>query len=268
LKAFTSEQELLVAELLAEQVRHLLIVRGHYEEYHWASLYRAAKGAPRGTWSNLQFRDFIHEGIGVEWKILGSDAPSAAMGRSVMHPSGTRRIEFDPTESADSCKERILTQWCRAMDEFEARVRAHGKSPRAEIRWGVLLWGRDLGEFLYFEEPMIRPRHADYDARWETRTGRGKQTQSLYIYEKRTGKKRFSVTHPSQGAKLQPYFDVPVSRSDVHLFSVKSADVYPIWVSEETRAALRERIGDTDMDGGLRRLLSQAGDQPTQHGDR
>lgn len=40
------------------------------EEDDWTSLYCKVKGAPEQKWSNLPFRDYIHNGVGVEFKML------------------------------------------------------------------------------------------------------------------------------------------------------------------------------------------------------
>jgi hypothetical protein len=63
------------------------------------------------------------------------------------------------------------------------------------MRNGWLLWQDSLRQFLYFEEPLIAPKPSQFTAMWvERHSGARKGARNLWIYEKRTGKKRFSVT--------------------------------------------------------------------------
>ena len=79
----------------------------------------------------------------------------------------------------------------------------------------------NLRQFLYFEEPIRAPNADDYTAEWvESGGGSRKGSRNLWIYEKATGKKRFSVT-TSAGAKIQPYFDVPPPNNpNLYIFTV------------------------------------------------
>jgi len=86
---------------------------------------------------------------------------------------------------------------------------------------GWLLWKDTLEEFLYFEEKMEKPDPDLYYAEWNVTPARGarKPSKSLWVYEKDTGKKKYSVT-TTAGAKIQPYFDVPAP-NDQHLYHFK-----------------------------------------------
>jgi hypothetical protein len=77
------------------------------------------------------------------------------------------------------------------------------------MRTGWLLWQESLRQFLYFEERMRIPDPDDYKAQWvDSGGGARKGSRNLWIYDKRTERKMFSVT-TTAGAKIQPYFDVP-----------------------------------------------------------
>lgn len=162
-----------------------------------------------------------------------------------MHPAATRTIDYDPAKPAEVCKKVVLDQWCAAIREFRDRVReTSAKKNVADIRWGVLLWSPNLDEFLYFEEEIIEPDPTAFRAQWVADTHRGRPTRNLHIFEKSTGKKRYSITLPLKGAKIQPYFDVPTVKAGAHLFKVPVATTQPVLVpqaayDELTRAAAR-----------------------------
>ena len=154
------------------------------EEGDWTSLYCRVKGAPDSGWSNLPFRDYLHEGIGIEFKLLCKKDPSTCIGKSLMHPAATRTISFDETEPAADAMAKVFSQWGAAIDEFEERVRQTSANGEADIRWGILLWAPDHSEFLYFEERLEKPQTNDYEARWHDGNHRGKPTRNLHIFEK------------------------------------------------------------------------------------
>jgi hypothetical protein len=120
------------------------------------------------------------------------------------------------------------------------------------MRTGWLIWEDTLTEFLYFEEPMTSPNPDLYFAEWNTTSARGvrKASKSLWIYERKTNQKRYSVT-TSAGIKIQPYFDVPAP-SDPNLcyFRVQSepisADTICLWTASSTANALAQWLGSLD----------------------
>lgn len=260
-QAFTPNQHADVHRLLAAMARLLrTLPRGHFEEYHWSSIYRTAKNVPSGAegdWSNLALNDLLHDGFGVEWKLLQRARPFADQGKSLMHPAATRRLTFDPTSDAEEAKEQILTQWAAEIEGFRERTKSTSKSGEADIRLGVLLWGSDLSQFLYFEEEMEPPNPDDFRAEWVDRQARGSATRNLYIFEKSTGQKRYSVTSPSKGAKLQPYFDIPTEDQGAHLFEVDREDLWPLWVKKDVFEIIAE-LDPSNQDSIIRRLLDQA----------
>lgn len=200
-------------------------------------------------------RDFITTGLGVEMKKLKRGKPLNDQGRRLMHPSAGRTITFDTSEPAEICKERVLRQFGVQVKDFRQRVKEKGGTKTADIRWGVLLWSPALTDFLYFEEQMIEPDPDDYRAEFEPGRHRGKPTRNLYIYERDTGVKRFSVTTPEKGAKIQPYFDVPKIGEGAYRFSVPDDDRKPLWVSERTVQLIEEAAAGQDPDEYLRGLI-------------
>lgn len=51
------------------------------EEGDWTDLYCSVKQVPSPGWSNLPFRDYIHGGLGVEFKLLCRQNPEGDVGR-------------------------------------------------------------------------------------------------------------------------------------------------------------------------------------------
>ena len=256
--AFTKQQERVVADRLRTLTRFLRVMPGggKIEEGHWTFIYCESKDIPQPGWSNLGFKDVIHGGLGIEFKLLKRTDPFEDPGRSLMHPAATRRITYDPRKPAGHCKDRILEQWTAAIREFEDRVRKTSARRRTDIRWGILLWAPALTKFLYFEEQMERVDPADYYAEWVHTRHRGRPTRNLHIFERRTRKKRFSVTSPEKGAKIHPYFDIPSGDQGVHRFQIEEKDERPIWVSPSTLQTFDRVRGTADPDSFLLRLLS------------
>jgi len=121
------------------------------------------------------------------------------------------------------------------------------------MRTGWLLWQVDLVEFLYFEEEMLPPDPNDYWAEWhERRSGNRKPSKNLWVYEKETGIKRYSITTIA-GAKIQPYFDVPPPNDpNLCYFRVQGekveAGLIRLWVTPTTALVLNNILGSTSAD--------------------
>ena len=220
--AFTQQEEQKAQRMLEDLVRALRIVPGggKIEEDYWSYIYHKLRGAPTSGWSNLPMRDFNYGGLGVEIKLLRRNNPVGDQGRRLMHPAATRTIEFDQAAGAEACKKVVLEQFGRQISEFRKRVAEEFEDAPPTIRWGIFLWSPTLDNFLYFEEEMIEPEPANYTAEFVDRQHRGNPTRSLWIYEKDTEVKRYSVTMPERGAKIQPYFDVPTKGKGAHLFKI------------------------------------------------
>jgi hypothetical protein len=256
-QAFTEDEAATVQNLLEILVRALRQVPGggKMEEGYWSFIYHSVRGVHAPGWSNLPMRDFAHAGIGVEMKLLQRDSPLNDQGRRLMHPAATRTISFDPSEPAEICKVKVLQQFGEQITSFRGRVAEAGGTADADIRWGILLWSPNLDAFLYFEEQMTEPDPDNYRAEFVAGSHRGKPTRNLHIFDRGTGVKRFSVTMPDKGAKVQPYFDVPHVGKGAFAFAVPADDRKPLWLPEKTVKMIEETAGDQDLDEYLRTRL-------------
>lgn len=257
LTVFTGSQIKLVQRMLEDLVRALRIVPGggKMEEGYWSYIYETVRESPAHGWSNLTMSDYCHAGLGVEMKLLGRRSPVSDQGKRLMHPSATRALVFNPADGAEACKNAVLRQLGALIGAFRKRVAATCQDADPIIRWGVLLWGESLEEFLYFEEEMIEPDPTQFTAEFVTSTHRGKPTANLHIFERSTGIKRYSVTKPEKGAKLQPYFDIPTGGRGAYIFRVPVDDRKPVWLQAETVEALKTAASGVDLDTLIIRLL-------------
>ncbi len=254
LAAFTPEEKARAKILLATAVAKMMGRK--FEEDDWATVYCQTKGIPKGNWSNLHI-DVMHQGLGVEHKMLciGGESPLLnTAGTTLMHPSATRSIRLDNIDiPAHDAMVSVFAQYKDLIEQRTERVRTTAGDKCVDMRTGWLLWERSLTEFIYFEEPMTAPDPAQFFAEWNERPARGirKPSKNLWIYERNTNKKRYSVT-TSAGIKIQPYFDVPQPK-DPHLvyFRVQSEPVgtehVRIWITAESAQRLREVTHDDSL---------------------
>ena len=229
------------------------------EEGDWNEIYCKAKGIPNDGWSNLHI-DVNHRGLGIEFKMLRikrlrGRPIKGVCGTTLIHPAATRSIRIDDLDlDANVVMKDVLDQYADLIEDRTRRVRQNNAEGRADMRLGWLLWEDELREFLYFEEAMSRPNPWDYHAEWNETGARGarKPSRSLWIYDKKTNMKRFSVTTKA-GIKIQPYFDVPAP-SDANLvyFCVQSEklndDTVVLWVAAATAERLERRLGSIDKE--------------------
>jgi hypothetical protein len=269
LAAFTSQQRDLAHRLLAAKVARMMGRK--FEEDDWKEVYCRAKGIPNEGWSNL-YIDIAHEGLGVEHKMLcfRSDADIAqACGETFMHPAATRAIRIPAGNvSAGRAMRDVLRQYAGVMENWELDVRK--KAPtisKPDMRMGWLLWQESLRQFLYFEERLIKPNPDKYTAKWvESGGGSRKGSRNLWIYEKATGKKRFSVT-TSAGAKIQPYFDVPPpTNPNLYIFTVIGEVIMDgrvrCWITRSTWQDLEHILGKVDSETISRAIREHLTDLP------
>ncbi len=122
-----------------------------------------------------------------------------------------------------------------------------------DMRVGWILWQVSLREFLYFEEEMLPPNPDDYWAEWkESGGGTRKTSKNLWVYEKETNRKRYSIT-TTAGAKIQPYFDVPApDNPNLYYFRVQGEEheggLVRIWITSTTALLLKQILGNLDED--------------------
>lgn len=255
LPVFTPEESERVQKLLAAKVADMMGRK--MEEGDWASVYCAAKQIPLRGWSNLDI-DIIHGNLGVEHKMLrfASDTDIVeACGARRMHPAATRSIRI-PSLDADpnEVMADVLSQYAALIEERRQVVAAQNQTGKAEdMRTGWLLWQDSLRQFLYFEEPMTVPSPALLVAEWrESKSGRRKGSKNLWIYERATQTKRYSVT-TSAGIKIQPYFDVPLPDDpNLYVWTVMGerldAGNVRVWLTTRTAAELEARLGSLAPD--------------------
>jgi len=173
-----------------------------------------------------------------------------------MHPAATRTISFDENEPAADAMAKVFKQWGAAIGEFEERVRHTSKDRVAYIRWGILLWDPSHKEFLYFEERLEKPDSQNFEAFWHDGNHRGNPTRNLHIFEKSTGKKRFSCTLPRNGAKLQPYFDVPDIEHGAHIFRPDLSNAIPLFVKPADADAVKQLFPHLSSEDAVEQLIN------------
>jgi hypothetical protein len=253
LQAFTPDERLRMEIELSCLVRDL---QGRkLEEADWNNIYCRVKGCHPKNWSNLSFRDYYHQGVGVEFKMLCRKNPSHDMGRTLMHPSATRTISFNPDGSADEAAHMVMTQWRKTIEDFRQRVALTSTIREPDLRWGVLLWTKSHSEFLYFETRLECPDFFHFQGQWIEGKHRGNPTRNLCIFDK-NGRKHFTCTLPKNGSKLQPYFDIPTIEQGSELFRFSLPPHVPLYVSPTTAKSVRDISPGWSADHILNELLS------------
>ncbi len=267
LPCFTDEEREKVQKLLGIRVAHMMGRK--FEEGDWSYVYCRAKGIPENKWSNLNI-DVTYKNLGIEHKMLcyRSDAQmSGLFGTTHMHPSATRSIRIplldsDPNEAMRD----VLNQYGDLIKARREKVGEQNKSGMpVDIRTGWLFWQESLRQFLYFEEQMVEPNPDQYYARWEERQtgGTRKGSKNLWIFEKDSGRKRYSIT-TSAGAKIQPYFDVPPSDdSNTYRFTVIGEQIITgqirVWLTSSTAKELKRFVGSFDPEEVSELILNRVG---------
>lgn len=239
------------------------------EEGDWSSVYCRSKGIPDRGWSNLNI-DVMYKGLGVEHKMLGvkSDKPiQSVCGMRLMHPSATRSIRIPSgVEDADAVMRIVLSQYAELIRQRRRKVIEDAEGGEADLRTGWMLWQSSLKEFLYFEEETIPPNPDDYFATWrESGGGLRKASRNLWVFEKETNQKRYSITTMA-GAKIQPYFDVPPPNDpNLYFFRVQGEEFSPgmvrIWVAVSTARELQTVAGDLSKENLAVVISSTAAEQ-------
>jgi hypothetical protein len=236
LGAFTPEQRIVVHRLLATKAAFMMGRK--FEEGDWADVYSTAKGIPNRGWSNLNI-DVMHQGLGVEHKMLRSSADEKLKdlcGTRLMHPAATRSIRI-PSVDADpnEVMADVLGQYSALIRERRRKVAEDADGREPDMRIGWLLW--------------LEPDPADYFAEWrDSGGGARKSSRNLWIFERDSKQKRYSVT-TSAGAKIQPYFDVPPPNDpNLYWFRVQGEELESgmirLWVAASTERELRRLLGD------------------------
>ena len=96
---------------------------------------------------------------------------------------------------------------------------------------------------------MTKPNPQDFIAEWhESGGGRRKKSRNLWVYHAKTKAKIYSITTEA-GAKIQPYFTVPLPKDpNLYHFVVQGEDcgdgLVRVWLTQVTATLLREVVGD------------------------
>ena len=252
LPAFTDIEFCEARKLLAAKVSTMLGRK--MEEADWDFVYCNSKNIPTTDWSNLHI-DVNHLGLGVEHKMLRITRSGSILqecGTTKMHPAGTRSIRIPNEKDPNKAAHNILTQYAALIDARASAVKELSPDKKSDMRIGWLLWKESLDEFLYFEVEMLKPVPNNFYAEWNITPARGarKSSKSLWIYEKKTDRKIYSVTTEA-GAKIQPYFDVPPP-NDKNLYHFKVQGVVldgglvEVWLTKSTAKYLELLYGSLD----------------------
>ncbi|MCB0325777.1 MAG: hypothetical protein H6970_02955 [Gammaproteobacteria bacterium] len=271
LQAFTDAEKELAKRWLATQVASMMGRK--LEEGDWSRVYCLAKNIPDGGWSNLHI-DVNYQGLGLEMKLLRiaglRNRPlKSVCGTTLMHPAATRSIRIEDTSrNATDVMHDVFKQYAELIQERTHRVKEAAPNNTPDMRTGWLIWEDNLTEFLYFEERMLPPNPEQFTAEWNVTPAKGvrKASKSLWIYDKDTRQKRYSVT-TSAGIKIQPYFDVPPpSDKNLYYFRVQSEPVNTttvrLWVSAATAHVLKSKLGSLDyatVSAAILKVVERAG---------
>lgn len=270
--AFTGEERDRAYVLLAAKVAQMM--GRTFEENDWTAVYCAAKGIPFQDWSNLHL-DINFGGLGVEQKRLAMKqgrTPLDFCGRSLMHPAETRSIRVPPTTTdANDAMRVILGQYIKNLaDQREAVLAQAPNGVEPDMRKGWLLYQPGtLREFIYWEERRLIPNPDNYYAVWRVNPAKGarKGGTNLWIYERGTDYKRYSVTNEA-GAKIQIYFDVPPPTDpNLNHFIVQGEELgngeVRIWITLPTARELEKHLGSLSTDALSEAILEAEPDATT-----
>jgi hypothetical protein len=234
------------------------------EEGDWAHVYCKTRGIKIPDWSNLN-ADITVPGLSLEHKMMRcseSQPIHEHCGTDMMHPALTRRVSLPDKGDPNEAMRIVIADYQRVLDERCAKAAAISAGQPVELRSGWLLYESSLSEFLYWEEPTTNLNPREHKAVWKERPARGeggrRANKNLWIYNKATGRKVWSVTGGRSGTKIQPYFTVP-SADDENLcyFRVQgeplTGDSVRVWVTAPTAFTLKSILGDLET-----RRLSEA----------
>jgi hypothetical protein len=156
----------------------------------------------------------------------------------------------------------VLEQYADFLKKRQEYVQEKYPNKEPDMRTGWLLWQSNLKDFVYFEEETLVPNPDDYIAEWHESIARGarKASRSLWIYEKETGAKKYSVTTDA-GAKIQPYFLVPpASEPNLYFFRVQGeeygAGFVRVWIPTTLARELSRLTGELTVDN-LQNVVSR-----------
>ena len=262
LVAFAADEQQRAHRLLAARVAHMGARK--FEEGDWADVYCGAKRIPKTGWSNLNI-DITHGPLGVEHKMMSRSVSrpiTAWCGTMIMHPAATRALRIDSIDKdANQVMADVFRQYGELIERRREKIRQTGFD-QPDMRTGWLLWQESLRQFLYFEERMKVPDPDEFYAVWNERVGSGARlgSKNLWIYERTSKQKRFSVTTQA-GIKLQPYFEVPpLDDPNLYVFIAQGEEAgdgrVRLWLTAATARDLQGLVGDLEVEHVSNAILS------------
>lgn len=184
----------------------------------------------------------------------------------------TRRVSLPDKGDANEAMRLVIAGYQKVLDERRAKALAISNGRPVELRSGWLLYESSLSEFLYWEEPTVNLNPTEHKAVWKERVARGeggrRGNKNLWIYNKATGRKVWSVTGGGSGTKIQPYFTVPTADDEnLCYFRVQgemlAGDTVRVWITEPTARTLKGILGDLDPERLSDAILKAAATAPS-----
>jgi len=245
LAVFDSSEFHSVRELLAAKVAYMMGRK--FEEGDWAEVYCAAKNIRIPDWSNLHV-DIEVPGLALEQKMLKKEDSRSVReyaGTWLMHPSLTRQVSLSERDTdPNRAMRKVVSEYQRVLDSRRARAEAKSGGRPVEMRSGWLVYQSSLREFLYFEEETCNLDPNEHYAAWaeRNRSGSRRGSRNLWVYNRRTGQKVWSVTGAGSGTKIQPYFLVPPADDpNVYFFRAQGEiedGLIKVWLTLSTYQSL------------------------------
>lgn len=225
--------------------------KGKIREEHWISIYRAAHGVVGNRPTTKPMGDYYFQGKAIEFKVKGVSEPIKCQGEKLSHVI-TRVVEWNEKAAEEKSKIDVLKQ----LETHEDLLYSLAENSADEVsgiepvaRYGVLLYNPTLEEFLYSEQDIEKLNPASFYAE--------KHNGSLWIFERESKIKRFSITGHTHGAKIQRYLDVPEVGKGSYYFKVENDGSKPIWLSPETYNTLSTMAGTRTADEFITALLEK-----------
>ena len=258
LSSFSQDEYQAAKKYLASRVAYMMGRK--FEEGDWAHVYCRARNISLPDWSNLH-ADIVIPGLSLEHKMIRCSETQAIKehcGTDMMHPALTRRVTLPDAGDAEEAMNLVIQGYQLVLNDRIKKVRAISKEKVAEIRTGWLLYESSLSEFLYFEEKTENLDPSKHRAVWKERIAHGeggrRSNKNLWIYNRSTGRKVWSVTGVGAGTKIQPYFTVPAADDQNLCYFRVQGEPAPgenvrIWITEPTANNLIRILGG--LEAGL-----------------
>ena len=273
LPAFAPSELDLAKRLLAARIAYMMGRK--LEEGDWAHVYCKSKNLVVPNWSNFN-ADLMVPGLALEHKMMRQSESVPIhehCGTVMMHPALTRQISLPNIKDANEAMRQVIQTYQRVLDARREKVKAISPDGNVEMRSGWLIYESSLTEFLYFEEPTLNLVASEHYGVWSQRELKGeggrRSNKNLWIFNKKTKQKVWSVTGGGSGTKIQPYFTVPAA-DDPNLYYFRAQgeplteDTVRVWITEPTANLLKKILGDLEPEHVSKAILeaSATANQP------